>query len=195
MKLMVAAFLLLMTAGCVYNEHEVNLSLADATVADATVGRGTMLKLDILDERDASTAGRRGAGIAVAGVKMDDLMAEFERTIRQSYVNKGYTLVDSAADADSELQVALRGVNFSEQTGFFTIGTAADATVLAQAEHGLEDLRKTYRSANEDRQFAASTRGGIDQDINGVLNAVIQDLVDDKELDAFLTQGKATASR
>lgn len=179
----------LFLASCAFTPHDVTLSLTQPEVADPQVGEGTMLRLRILDERDEAELGNRGAGISVAEVTAGDLMPEFTRVVREGFLAKGYELTDRVSDADAELDISLRSVKFDETSGFWTVGANVAVTILANAEVGQDDYRQTYRVADEERQFAVSTGGGIDESINAALNEAIARLFNDQELDRFLTSG------
>ena len=102
---------------------------------------------------------------------------------------KGYQLITTPGEADAVLVVGLRSLKFEESMGYFTVGAEVDSTVLVEAKRGTEEFRNQYRASDEDRQFAISTGGGIDEQINLVLNEVISKLLSDRELDHFLTGG------
>jgi len=177
----------LFAAGCAFTPHDVALSLAAPEVANASVGEGTAVRLRVLDERDEAELGNRGAGISVAEVTADGLMPEFTRVVREGFEAKGYTLTENAEEADADLDIALRSVKFDETSGFWTVGANVAVTILAEAEKGEDDYKNTYRVTDEERQFAISTGGGIDESINGALNEALGKLFSDEKLDSFLT--------
>lgn len=179
----------LFLASCAFTPHDVALALNEPEIADPDVGEGTTLRLRILDERDETNLGNRGAGISVAEVSATGLMDEFTRVVQNGFVAKGYALTDDAAQADADLDIALRALKFDETSGFWTVGAQVAVTILADAEKGDDDYKQSYRVSNEERQVAVSSGGGIDESINGGLNAALAKLFSDHELDRFLTSG------
>ncbi|NIR47671.1 hypothetical protein GWO43_25635 [candidate division KSB1 bacterium] len=181
-----AVFAILMT-GCAFTPHKAKVSIDQPKIAPSTTAQGTTIRLKVVDERDDQDLGRRGAGIAVAKVRAEGLMPQFTQAVEEGFRKKGFELINDTAAADAELLVVLRALKFEESAGFFTVGAEADATILAEAKRGDEDYRNQYRSSDEDRQFAISFGGGIDEQLSLVLNDVLAQLFNDKRLDDFLT--------
>jgi len=174
-------------SGCAFTQHNVNVAIKQPQATTSTSTQGTTIRLRVVDERDEVDLGRRGAGIAVAKVTSDGLMPKFTRAVEDGFRAKGFDLTTDPATADADIVVALRTLKFEESAGFFTVGAEVDAAILAEAERGSENYRNQYRSSDEDRQFAISFGGGIDEQINLVLNEVLAQLLNDYRLDAFLT--------
>lgn len=182
---------ILLVSGCAFTPHDVNTTLLQPEVTDATIGEGTALRLRVLDERDNTALGNRGAGVSMAEVSSTNVMDEFTRVVRQGFESKGYALVDNAADADASADVALRSLKFDETSGFWTVGANVNVAILVEAERGANDYKNDYRISDEERQFAISTGDGIDDSINAALNAAIDKLFKDEALDSFLTTEEA----
>lgn len=177
-----------LTTGCAFTTHQVNLAVNQPATPPATVDAATTLRLRVVDERDQTDLGHRGAGIAAAKVTVDGLIRTFTTAVEDGFRKKGYNLTTDPTNANAELVVSLRALKFEESLGFFTVGAEADAAILAEARRGTEDYRNQYRASDEDRQFAISFGGGIDEQINLVLNKTLAQLFNDRNLDDFLTR-------
>ncbi len=180
--------LISLTTGCAFTSHQVNLNVTQPAIAPAEVATATTLRLRVVDERDQSDLGHRGAGIAAAKVTAEGVINTFTAAVEDGFRKKGYTLTTDPTKANAELVVSLRALKFDESAGFFTVGAEADAAILAEARRGTEDYRNQYRASDEDRQFAISFGGGIDEQINLVLNKTLAQLFNDRNLDDFLTR-------
>jgi uncharacterized lipoprotein YajG len=189
--LLILSIPLFLATACAYTPHDVALALQQPEISNPSVGEGTFLRLRVLDERDDDTVGNRGAGISAASVSATNVMEEFTRVVQETYAAKGYTLTDDVTTADATLDISLRSLKFDETMGFWTVGANVSVTILADAERGVLDYKNTYRYNDEERQFAVSTGGGIDESINAALNSAIAELAADEALDAFLTAGEA----
>lgn len=176
---------ILMT-GCAFNAHNANVEIDQAQINPVIGADSITLFLRVLDEREETDLGRRGAGIGVAKVEAEGLIPRFTRAVEEGFVSKGYSLTSDRTEADAELDVILRTLRFEESAGFFTVGAEADATILAEAEKGSLDYRNQYRFSDEDRQLAVSFGGGIDEQLSLVMNEVLAQLFGDSELDDFL---------
>lgn len=176
-----------MATGCAFTPHNANLTINQPKTTPSATVEGTTIWLRVVDERDETDLGRRGAGIAVAKVKCEGLFPKFMRAVEEGFRLKGFKLTNDPSAADADLLVALRTLKFLESAGFFTVGAEADATIFAEAERGDEDYRNQYRSSDEDRQLAISFGSGIDEQLSLVLNDVLAQLFSDQRLDDFLT--------
>jgi uncharacterized lipoprotein YajG len=183
----VLVIFMLFATGCAFTPHETNIAIDQQKATYSKTAQGTKIWLRVVDERDETDLGRRGAGIAAAKIQSGDLMPKFTRAVEDGFQAKGFELISDRTAADAELLVALRTLKFEESAGFFTVGAEADAAVLAEAERGSNDYRNQYRSSDEDRQLAVSFGDGIDEQINFVLNQVVGQLLNDKRLDNVLT--------
>ncbi len=172
--------------GCIWAPHEVALDIPPPEISDQQIGEGTSLRLRVLDERDDSNLGSRGAGISGADVTAAALMDEFALAVETGYTRKGYLLTDNPTVADATLDVALRGMKFDEQTGFWTIGANVSITIIAEAERQQRDYTNAYRFTDEERQLVISFGSGIDESINEAIAIALQKLFDDRSLDAVL---------
>lgn len=175
-----------LTGGCAFTSHQVNVAVKQPATVGSTIEKPTTVRLKVVDERDDTDLGHRGAGIAAAKVTVDGLMPSFTTAVEEGFRNKGYTLSNAQGSADADVLVALRALKFDESAGFFTVGSEATATILVEAHRGSNDYRNQYRSSDEDRQVAISFGGGIDQQVNQVLNNALSQLLSDSKLDTFL---------
>lgn len=183
----IALALVIMLTGCAFTAHTANVAIDQPSSAPSSVANGATILLEVVDERDETDLGRRGAGIGAAKVKSpEQLMQKFTQVVEEGFRRKGFQLTDDSSAADAELVVALRTLKFEESQGFFTIGAEVDAAIIAEAERENEKYRNQYRSSDEDRQFAISFGSGIDEQVNLVLNNVLKQLLDDRQLDNFL---------
>lgn len=181
-------------SGCAFVPHEANLAITSPSVSAHSDARHTKLYMNIVDDREDSDVGRRGAGIAASKVKAEGLIQKFVTTVEEGFRAKGYILTTSKADANAELMVALRTLKFEESAGFFTVGAEADAAIYANAEKGSEDYRQYYRASDEDRQLAISFGSGIDAQLSQVLKEALTKLFNDQQLDNFLTGRSALSA-
>lgn len=188
MKHIVAIVLLgFISSGCAFTPHNANVEIKQPKLVSSTIAEGSTILLTVVDERDEKDLGRRGAGIAAAKVRSEGLFPKFIRAVENGFREKGYELTNDPNAANAKLLVALRTLKFEESMGFFTIGAEADATILAEAERGGRDYRNQYRFSDEDRQLAISFGEGIDEQLSLVLNEVLEQLLNDDNLDYFLT--------
>lgn len=179
--------IILLASGCAFTPHNANIAIDQPTTIAKIDTQGTAIHLNVIDEREDTDLGRRGAGISVAKVTADGLFPKFVKAVKDGFQAKGYKLTNDKASANAELLVVLRALNFEESAGFWTVGAEADATIMVDAERGSEDYRKQYRASDEDRQVAISFSEGIDAQLSQVLNEALSKLFNDRELDEFLT--------
>lgn len=67
-------------------------------------------------------------------------------------------------------------------------GENVSVVVNAEAKNGVNDLDKTYRFNKEERTFFVPSGGEIDEKLNAALENVLNQIVSDMQLMAFLAQ-------
>lgn len=189
-KLILILGITFFASGCAFSPHNANIQINQPTDAAKIAAEGTQIHIDVIDQRDETDLGRRGAGISAAKVTASDLFPKFVKAVKDGFRAKGYSLVNNKNEANAELLVGLRALKFEESMGFWTVGAEADATITADAERGSEDYREQYRTSDEDRQMAISFGEGIDAQLSQVLNEALNKLFNDHALDDFLTKRK-----
>ena len=170
--------------GCAYNAHNTKIAITTPTVA-TDVADGTELSLDVLDDRDSEVIGKR---MVVGGGKItaDNLMPLLETALLQGFKAKGFNIVSNDRSS-SRLVVKLRAFKYEISQGFFTGGEDISVVLKVDAKKSGKELNKTYRFSNEERKIIYSGAGGLNEDLNKALNACVAKLLNDGELDVFLT--------
>ena len=173
--------------GCAYVPHETNLAI-QAPVVLKKVGSGVNLSIKVIDDRDSEIIGKRGVGNSGGSITARNLMASLESAVLSGYQAKDFNVVERA-ESDVHLTVKLRAVKYMMSMGFWTGGEDISVVINAQAKNGNEEFDTVYRFNQEDRKVFIASGTGLDADINNAVNITVGRLLNDREMDAFLTQG------
>jgi uncharacterized lipoprotein YajG len=172
---------LLLTAGCAYTPHDVQLApTAQATASDA--GQGAKVFFRFLDDRDDVNIGHRGVSTRGAKVSASDLPRMVEEKLRDSLQRKQFELVATEAAADSAVTYRLRSFKFEIEKGFFSGGRNAAAALSVDAHRGPQSYANVYRTNSETRIMFVPGGDEIDQQMNAALSDILQKANDDADL-------------
>ncbi len=144
--------------------------------------------MDVVDDRDDLVVGQRGAGLQGADITAKDIIPALEREMKRGLEAKGFRVVSSTEPANAEVQANLRAFKFFVETGFWTGAENISVVVKIEAERGGDDFERNYRVSEEERVMAISAGEVIDVKLNGALSFVLEKIMSDEELMAFLAQ-------
>lgn len=173
-------------SGCTFTPHDVQVAPTAPTPV-STVGNGTRLFFQYVDDRDDVTVGHRGVATVGAQVTAQDVSSVVQSHLRTMLQNKGYTLSDVPANTDASITYRLRAFKFDIESGFFTGGQNADVALGVDAARGPQTYRTVYRSNSDERILAVPTGDAIDSQMNAVLDDVLTKAANDPALDSLLT--------
>lgn len=177
--------------GCAFTPHTVALN-SNLQHSKSTVGSGTTVVLELVDDRESDVVGQRGAGMQGADITVSGLLPHIDREIKEGLQAKGFTVVSNkkqlgAAPADlAEMEVRLRAFKFFIETGFWTGAENSNVAINVEAEKNGDDFKRAYRASAEDRTMVIPGGSTIDEQMNARLSSVIDQLIKDEELMAFL---------
>ncbi len=114
-------------------------------------------------------------------------MPIFETAIINGFKNKSFT-INANDDADVSIQIKLRAFKYMVSQGFWTGGEDISVVINAEAKNSGANFQKTYRFSNEERIVFIAEGSGLDRNLNNALNITISELLNDKELDNFLSK-------
>jgi uncharacterized lipoprotein YajG len=187
-----AALMAMLVSGCAWTPHDVQVATTAPTPV-STVGSGTHLYFQFVDDRDDVTVGHRGVATVGAKITAADVPQVVEKHLRTMLQNKGYTLLDGPVGSDAGVTYRLRAFKFEIESGLFTGGQnadvvlAVDASRALDASHGAQTYKTVYRSNSEERILAVPDGDAIDQQLNAALTDVLTKAANDTALDSVLT--------
>tara|TARA_B100000579_G_C22490077_1_gene692011 strand:+ start:112 stop:684 length:573 start_codon:yes stop_codon:yes gene_type:complete len=176
----------LFISGCAYVPHTLNLSI-NAPNPPSNIGDGLSIYINVIDDRDSEIIGKRGVSNIGGSITADQLMPIFETAIINGFKNKSFTITQNQ-DADISLQVKLRAFKYMVSQGFWTGGEDISVVINAEAKNSGSNFQKTYRFSNEERIVFIAEGSGLDKNLNAALNKTISELLNDRELDNFLSK-------
>lgn len=176
---------------CVFTEHDAELR-STAPVVTSNVGRGTKLYFRFVDERDDVVVGHRGLGGNGAKIMAAELPAQFESSLRDALIKKGFELVTNEQGSDASVVYRLRSFKYNVSQGYFTSGENSAAVLAVTAKRKAETYDHVYRYNNEERIIFVPTGGHLDEQMNAGLTSVLGQADSDAALDAFLAPRNGT---
>lgn len=157
------------------------------TVAPSDLGKGTLVVLSVMDERDTKTIGYRGwaFGDAAEITTLQDVTRVVDDQVRQGLARQGFELVDGGLADPAVLEVEIRLIEYNVSQGWnFILHTRA--TLKAVAGKGGQVFERLYRIENEKEVMIVPPDETNEEIINGTLSDAINALVNDRELLLFL---------
>ena len=176
----------LIISGCAYVPHSLNLSINN-TNPPSNIGEGLSIYINVIDDRDSEIIGKRGVSNIGGSITANQLMPIFETAIINGFKNKSFT-INANDDADVSIQIKLRAFKYMVSQGFWTGGEDISVVINAEAKNSGANFQKTYRFSNEERIVFIAEGSGLDRNLNNALNITISELLNDKELDNFLSK-------
>jgi uncharacterized lipoprotein YajG len=173
-------------SACAFTPHDLQLHPA-VQPTDSTIGQNTQLFFRFVDDRDDQTVGHRGASTMGAKVSADNLPQIVEAQLRLALQKKAFQVVGSEGTADAMVIYRLRSFTFNIETGFFSGGRNANATLAVEAHRKGKTYDKVYRSTSETRILFVPTGDEIDGQMNAALSDILAQADKDENLDRFLT--------
>lgn len=187
-----AVVIAVLVSGCTWTPHDVQVTTTAPTPV-STVGNGTHLYFQFVDDRDDVTVGHRGVATVGAKITAADVPQVVESHLRTMLQNKGYTLLNAPAASDAGVTYRLRAFKFEIEQGFFTGGQNADVALAVDpsravdASRGAQTYKTVYRSNSEERILAVPGGDAIDEQLDSALTDVLTKAANDTALDSVLT--------
>jgi len=150
----------------------------------STVGQDKTVSVRVIDERPTSSLGHRGNAYGVAArITTDQNVAEvFRKAIFKGLLANGFQPVGYDRSSPRQLQVQIRSLRYSTETGFWTGGVQSRAAVQAQAASPGHDYLKFYRFADKERVVFVPTASHNTQMIDQAVDGVLQKMFSDPQL-------------
>ena len=172
-----------------FTPHEIAITAQSPEVV-SNQGNGVSVALNVIDDRNNVTVGRRGAGMQGAGITAADIIPALERELTEGLQAQGFTVVPAGEGADAELKARLRGFKFFIEAGFWAGAENANAVVRVQARRPGKEYERIYRHS-EERSIQVIPEGAeIDRIMNETLANVLNQIMTDKLLMRFLTDAR-----
>ena len=185
-RALVFCLLFFALGACAFTPHQVTLAPKTSFSSDSS-GSGTSIYLEIIDDRDDTTVGHRGAGTMGSKITAPNLMNTLRTNLRDGFLKKGYQIVDAESAANANVTIKLRAFKYYVETGFFSGGENINAVLVLEALKAGGDYRNTYRYKDEERILIVQTGDSLDESLNAALATIMTQLMSDSKLHAFLT--------
>lgn len=158
------------------------------TVAEANVGNDVELAVKVVDERPDRALGRRGSALMTgAQITTDqDVAGIIYEQLVEGLKKKGFNSVAYEENFPRRLKVEVRLIKYYTSTGFWTGGVHTSAALKAVAANSDKVYENFYRVENEKRVVFVPGAKTNDRLINEVVSEVLQKLLSDQDLMAFL---------
>ena len=173
-------------SACAFTPHDVAVT-AKAPTEQSTVGAGTNLFLEVIDDRESTVVGQRGVGLQGADITSNQIMSVLEQEIAAGFKAHGFNVVDSAGASDVEVEARLRAFKFFIESGFFSGAENTSVAIGVEGKRGTDDYDRVYRSSSEDTALVVPAAASIDEKLNASLQNVLSQMFADKKLMEFLT--------
>ena len=174
-----------LVSACTFTPHEVEIS-AKAPKTESAIGAGVTVALQVIDDRESTVVGQRGAGMLGADITVNDILSVLNTELTEGLEANGFKVTAPGSTADAELEVRLRAFKFFLESGFFTGAENTSVVVALEAEKKGTDFDQTYRSSREERTLFVPGGGSIDANLNAALTAILGQIVGDRDLLGFL---------
>ncbi len=181
-----AGLVAMVLSACAFTPHDVAVN-AQAPRTSSTVGQGVSLSLQVIDDRESTVVGQRGAGMQGADITANQVMSVLERELKAGFEAKGFRVGSADAEADIEVEARLRAFKFFIETGFFAGAENTSVVVAIEAEKLADDYDRTYRSSSEESTLVVPAGSSIDQKLNVSLSEVLRQIMSDARLMSFLS--------
>jgi uncharacterized lipoprotein len=178
-------------SACAFTPHQVAVT-AQAPTEPSTIGQGITLHLEVLDDRDSTVVGQRGAGMQGADITAPQIISTLERELKAGFEAKGFRVVSTDAGADAEVEARLRAFKFFIETGFWAGAENTSVVIAVEAKRQGDDYDRTYRSSSEDEIQVVPEGSAIDVKLNATLSTVLNQIMSDNKLMGYLAQKPAT---
>ncbi|MDE0058702.1 MAG: YajG family lipoprotein [Defluviicoccus sp.] len=175
----------LLVSACAFTPHEVEIS-ATAPKSESTIGAGVTVALQVIDDRESTVVGQRGAGMLDADITVKDILSVLNTELTEGLKANGFKVGVPGSTADAEIEVRLRALKFFIESGFFTGAENTSVVLAVEAEKRGQDFDRTYRSSSEKRTIFIPGGGSIDAKLNAALTDVLGRIVRDRKLLDFL---------
>ena len=180
-KVVVPTIAMFVLSACAYVPHDVGIT-AKAPTEPSSIGKGVNLVIEVLDDREVTDVGRRGAKEFTAEITSTQVMPSLKRELINGFRAKGFTIVESPQDADAEVEARLRAFTFYRKQGLWDVTENASVAVAIEGKRDRQDYDRIYRSSVKDPKFIAVGSDAIDQKLNSSLSEVLRQIFSDKKL-------------
>lgn len=174
-----------LVTACAFTPHEVELT-AKAPKTGSTLGAGVTIGLQVIDDRDTTVVGQRGAGMLGADITVANILPTLKTELTGAFEANGFKVVATGSPADAEIEVRLRAFKFFLESGLFVGAENTSVVVAVEAEKRGRDFDRTYRTASEEGTIFVPGSGSIDTKLNAALTVVLGKIAGDRELLDFL---------
>lgn len=178
-------------SACAFTPHDVEVT-AKAPTDVSTVGEGVNIVIELIDDRETTTVGQRGAQMMGADITANQVMATLERELTAGFEAKGFTVVNSVEAADAEVETRLRAFKFFIETGFFSGTENTSVAVGIEGKRGNSDYDRVYRSSSEHGALFVPAAASIEDKLNAALTDVLNKIFSDDKLMNYLAGGKTS---
>jgi uncharacterized lipoprotein YajG len=180
--------LIILLSGCTFIDQTVKFN-PQLNLQAVDIGKGKKIALDVLDDREDSTIGKRGTGM-VRGAKIstdEDVVGIFQTAITDGLQKYGFVLAPNSEDVPTKLRVEIRNLNYDVTMGLWTGGNIGKASLKVTAFNG-STYEKMYRGEKEIRTAFVASQETNSKIINAAVSQVLEEMFSDKELLVFLSK-------
>lgn len=185
----IIVFVLLFGLGCAYVPQQATIA-PEIEIIKSSIGAGTHVYLQVVDERDDTVIGHRGSayGKAAEITTTQDIRTIFIEEISKGLKANQFTIIEDRDSASVFLRIDIRLLEYSTSTGFWTGGVHTKAALKGTAKRGDIIYEKMYRSENEDRVMVVPDAKTNESYINAVVEDILLELFSDNDLLIFMTE-------
>lgn len=174
-------------SGCAHGPQQIWLA-PSINVPPSGEGRGVPVALSVVDRRPFRSLGQSGAAKdpATELTTSQDIAAVVRQEIMKGLQAKGFVPVHGTVDEEVRLIVEVRSLEYTRAQGELTDKVNIQGILKAGAAKTRQQLEKTYRVVNTEQVLIAPSAETNARWINEALNDVLRQLLEDKELAAFM---------
>ncbi|MBI5410069.1 MAG: hypothetical protein HZA14_11940 [Nitrospirae bacterium] len=174
--------------GCAYMTQTAELN-PTLEVKESTIGQGKKVAVEVVDEREDVTLGRRASayGQAAPITSNQDMVQIFKPRILEGLQKMGFKPISSAENESRSLRVEIRLIQYVSTPSLVTFNSSAKATLGVIAHNAKEIYEKKYRvSSKEIQTIVVPTADKNTALINEAASNVLLELFRDQNLFDFL---------
>lgn len=174
-------------SACAFTPHDVGIT-AKAPTDVSSVGNGTNIVIELVDDRESTTVGQRGAQMMGADITASQIVSTLENELIAGFEAKGFNVVENSNAADAEVEARLRAFKFFIETGFFVGAENTSVAIGIEGKKDGDDYDRVYRSSSDEDALVVPAASSIDEKLNASLTDVLNKIFSDKELLEFLAR-------
>lgn len=189
MRHLIVVMVLSCLCACQYIPQDVKIA-PTVEVTESNIGQGKLVAVQVLDERENSTIGKRGFGFETgATIATEQNVSQlFQTAVSEGLQRNGFKPVPDNVEAPTNLRVEIRTLNYDVAMGLWTGENSAESAVKVEATNGEARYEKMYRGRSAIRTVFHASQETNTKIINAAINDVLDTMFADRKLLEFLAR-------